>query len=123
MPRNLLVFGAGGGSLSQEWPVVDLFSGAGGMSCGFSRRGSFQVVGAADAQLGKPSSAAGSLGCNASYAANIGLMPVEADLAASAPADVYGAINVAARSPAVLTACPPCSGFSRTMATNHLRDD
>ncbi len=109
--------------MSQEWPVVDLFSGAGGMSCGFSRRGSFQVVGAADAQIGKPSAAAGSLGCNASYAANIGLMPVEADLATSAPSDVCGAMNVAARSPAVLTACPPCTGFSRTMASNHLRDD
>jgi DNA (cytosine-5)-methyltransferase 1 len=109
--------------LSQEWPVVDLFSGAGGMSCGFSRRDGFRVVGAADAQLGKPSAAAGSLGCNASYAANIGLTPVEADLATSVPAEICRAMNVGARVPAVLTACPPCTGFSRTKASNHLRDD
>jgi DNA (cytosine-5)-methyltransferase 1 len=109
--------------LSQAWPVVDLFSGAGGMSCGFSRHAGFGVVGAADAQLGKPSAAAGSLGCNASYAANIGLIPVDADLATSAPADVCDAMNIGARAPAVLTACPPCTGFSRTLASNHLRDD
>src|SRR5271165_5921382 len=109
--------------LSQAWPVVDLFSGAGGMSCGFSRHAGFSVVGAADAQLGKPSAAAGSLGCNASYAANIGLIPVDADLATSAPADVCAAMNIGAGAPAVLTACPPCTGFSRTLASNHLRDD
>ncbi len=109
--------------MSQEWPVIDLFSGAGGMSCGFSRRDGFGVVGAADAQFGKPSAPAGSLGCNASYAANIGLMPVEADLATSEPADVCSAMNIGATPPAVLTACPPCTGFSRTMASNHLRDD
>jgi DNA (cytosine-5)-methyltransferase 1 len=109
--------------LSQPWPVVDLFSGAGGMSCGFSRRADFELIGAADAQLGKPSAAAGSLGCNATYAANIGLTPVEADLASSAPADVCQAMNIGQRAPAVLTACPPCTGFSRTMASNHLHDD
>src|SRR5271165_4167951 len=121
--RNLLGFSSGGGPLSPPWPVVDLFSGAGGMSCGFSRRPGFEVVGAADAQLGKPSAAAGSLGCNASYAASIGLAPVEADLASSSPADVCDAMDIGARAPAVLTACPPCTGFSRTMASNHLRDD
>jgi DNA (cytosine-5)-methyltransferase 1 len=105
------------------WPVADLFSGAGGMSYGFSRRAGFGVVGAADAQLGKPSAAAGSLGCNATYAANIGLAPVQADLGRSAPADVCREMNLGARGVAVLTACPPCTGFSRTMASNHVRDD
>jgi DNA (cytosine-5)-methyltransferase 1 len=109
--------------LSRAWPVVDLFSGAGGMSCGFSRRAGFDVVGAADAQLGKPSAAAGSLGCNATYEANIGVTPIEADLATSLPADVCQAIGLDAHAPTVLTACPPCTGFSRTMASNHLRDD
>jgi DNA (cytosine-5)-methyltransferase 1 len=109
--------------LSQAWPVVDLFSGAGGMSCGFSRHVGFELVGAADAQLGKPSAAAGSLGCNASYAASIGLIPVEADLASSEPADVCAAMDIGPAPPAILTACPPCTGFSRTMASNHLRDD
>ena len=64
--------------MSQGWAVVDLFSGAGGMSCGFSRHPGFELIGAADAQLGKPSSAPGSLGCNATYTANVGLPPVAA---------------------------------------------
>jgi DNA (cytosine-5)-methyltransferase 1 len=109
--------------LSQAWPVVDLFSGAGGMSCGFSRHADFELVGAADAQLGKPSAAVGSLGCNATYATNIGLTPVETDLAVSAPADVCREMKTGAHRPAVLAACPPCTGFSRTKASNHLHDD
>src|SRR6202035_3112499 len=122
-PRNLLVLRPGGGPLSQLWPVVDLFSGAGGMSCGFSRHPAFAIIGAADAQLGKPSAIAGSLGCNASYAANIGLLPVAADLATAPPADVCQAMDMATSRPAVLTACPPCTGFSRAVASNHVRDD
>jgi DNA (cytosine-5)-methyltransferase 1 len=105
------------------WPVVDLFSGAGGMSCGFQRHGDFTVVGAADAQIGKPSAGPGVLGCNASYAASIGIQPVQADLAAADPAEVCRAMGLGSTLPVVLTACPPCTGFSRTMATNHLRDD
>jgi DNA (cytosine-5)-methyltransferase 1 len=109
--------------MSQAWPVVDLFSGAGGMSCGFARHIDFELIGAADAQLGKPSAAAGSLGCNANYAANIGLTPIDADLASVAPTDVCQAMDLGTRTPTVLTACPPCTGFSRTTARNHLRDD
>jgi DNA (cytosine-5)-methyltransferase 1 len=109
--------------LTQAWPVVDLFSGAGGMSCGFSRQPGFELIGAADAQLGKPSAAPGSLGCNASYAANIGLTPAEADLSAADPADVCHTMGLQGRPPVVLTACPPCTGFSRAVASNHLRDD
>lgn len=108
--------------MSQPWSVVDLFSGAGGMSCGFSRQPGFELVGAADAQVGKPSSAPGSLGCNASYAASIGIEPVAADLASADPADVCQAMNLPGRL-TVLTACPPCTGFSRAVASNHLRDD
>jgi DNA (cytosine-5)-methyltransferase 1 len=108
--------------LTQPWPVVDLFSGAGGMSCGFSRRPEFVLAGAADAQLGKPSAAPGSLGCNASYAVNLGLPPVEADLSAADPAQVCESMRLPSR-PVVLTACPPCTGFSRAIASNHLRDD
>jgi DNA (cytosine-5)-methyltransferase 1 len=109
--------------MPEPWPVVDLFSGAGGMSCGFQRHPGFRVVAAVDAQIGKPSAAPGSLGCNASYAVNIGIEPVTADLADCEPADVCAALGLSGRRPAVLTACPPCTGFSRTMAGNHLRDD
>jgi DNA (cytosine-5)-methyltransferase 1 len=93
------------------------------MSCGFSRQGGFRLIGAADAQLGKPSAAPGSLGCNATYAANIGVRPIEADLACAEPAEICGAMGVGDGQPAVLAACPPCTGFSRAVATNHLRDD
>ena len=109
--------------MARPWLMVDLFSGAGGMSCGFSRHPAFEVIGAADAQIGKPSAVAGSLGCNATYTANIGLTPVEADLAEADPAAVCGAMELRGRRPAVLAAGPPCTGFSRTVASNHLRDD
>jgi DNA (cytosine-5)-methyltransferase 1 len=109
--------------VTQAWPVVDLFSGAGGMSCGFSRHPGFELIGAADAQLGKPSAPAGSLACNVTYAANVGLVPVGADLSAADPEDVCQAMGVRARPPVVLAACPPCTGFSRAVASNHLRDD
>jgi DNA (cytosine-5)-methyltransferase 1 len=103
--------------------VIDLFSGAGGMSCGFSRHPGFAVIGAADAQIGKPSAVVGSLGCNATYAANINVTPVEADLARADPSEVCQAMGLRDRRPAVLAACPPCTGFSRAVASNHLRDD
>ena len=109
--------------MAKPWPVVDLFSGAGGMSCGFSCHPGFSLIGAADAQVGKPSSAAGSLGCNATYAANLGIEPVVADLATAGPEDVCAAMALAGSRPAVLAACPPCTGFSRALAVNHLRDD
>src|SRR3954468_9292927 len=74
---------SGGRSRPQaEHTVVDLFSGAGGMSCGFHRHPAFAVVGAADAEIGKPSAGAGTLGCNASYARNIGVEPLAIDLGA-----------------------------------------
>lgn len=102
--------------------VVDLFSGAGGMSCGFARHPAFAVVGAADAQVGKPSSGAGTLGCNESYARNIGVTPLEVDLAAIAPEDLRDRLALPDR-PVVLSACAPCTGFTRTLARNHLVDD
>ena len=109
--------------MTKLWTVIDLFSGAGGMSCGFSRHGGFELIGAVDAQLGKPSAAPGSLGCNASYSANIGLTPVDADLSRSEPAAVCQAMGLGGQHPVVLTACPPCTGFSRAVASNHVRDD
>ena len=106
-----------------RWSVVDLFSGAGGMSYGFHAHPGFQVAGAVDAQLGKPSSGRGTLGCNVSYRANIGRDPLETDLGTADPAEVCAALGVSAGQVTVLAACPPCTGFTRTMARNHLRDD
>lgn len=109
--------------MTTPFTVVDLFSGAGGMSCGFSRHTGFTLIGAADAQLGKPSAAPGSLGCNASYSVNIGLTPVDTDLSDADPSEVCQAMGLRQQHPVVLTACPPCTGFSRAVASNHLRDD
>jgi DNA (cytosine-5)-methyltransferase 1 len=108
---------------SESWSVVDLFSGAGGMSYGFHAHPSFAVVGAADAQIGKPSTARGHLGCNATYSANLGIRPVERDLSVADPVEICQAMNLPDPSPAILCACPPCTGFSRTLAHNHLQDD
>src|SRR3954454_15889000 len=102
--------------------VVDLFAGAGGMSCGFQRHPAFAVVGAADAELGKPSSGAGTLGCNASYRRNIGIEPLAVDLGAVAAEDLRDRLALPVR-PVVLSACAPCTGFSRTLARNHVVDD
>ena len=44
--------------------VVDLFSGAGGMSFGFKAHGAFKLIGAADAEIGKPTAGDGRLQCN-----------------------------------------------------------
>lgn len=105
------------------WSVVDLFSGAGGMSYGFQEHPHFKIIGAADAQMGKPSMVRGTLGCNATYQANIGVRPIDADLATAKPSDVCQAMGLGDLQPTVLCACPPCTGFSRTLAHNHLRDD
>jgi DNA (cytosine-5)-methyltransferase 1 len=102
--------------------VVDLFSGAGGMSTGFARFPNFAVVGAADAEIGKPSSGIGTLGCNGTYRQNIGIDPIAADLGQVDPEDLGAAMGLSG-SPTVLIACPPCTGFSRTLARNHLEDD
>jgi DNA (cytosine-5)-methyltransferase 1 len=107
----------------EPWTVIDLFSGAGGMSYGFHAHPGFRVVGAADAQMGKPSTGHGTLGCNATYSANIGIQPMEADLSTADPLAVCESLGLRGRSPTVLAACPPCTGFTRTLAHNHLRDD
>lgn len=105
-----------------DWEVVDLFSGAGGASYGFAAHPGFRIAGAADAQIGKPSAGAGTLGCNASYARNLAVSPLPADLASADPAELRAALRLR-RDPDVLIACPPCTGFSRTLARNHLVDD
>ena len=65
--------------------VVDLFSGAGGMSFGFHKHADFRIVAAADAELGKPSTGRGKLQCNGTYVKNIGVRPAQLDLSSVRP--------------------------------------
>lgn len=97
--------------------VVDLFSGAGGASAGFRAAG-FELVGAVDAQRGKPSSRTATR-CNATYELNHGIAPLDLDLAAIDPPQLAAHLP----SPDVLIACAPCTGFSQKQAANHLLDD
>jgi DNA mismatch endonuclease Vsr len=92
------------------------------MSCGFQRHPAFTVVGAADAEIGKPSSGAGTLGCNASFRRNIGIAPLSVDLATIGAEELRDRLALPER-PVVLSACAPCTGFSRTLARNHVVDD
>lgn len=102
--------------------VMDLFSGAGGMSAGFAAHPSFRVIGAADAEIGKPSSGIGSLGCNSTYERNIGIRPLQVDLRAIGATDLRERL-CPGETPTVLLACAPCTGFSRAQPTNHVVDD
>ncbi len=109
---------------AKEFAVVDLFSGAGGMSCGFHLHPAFRIVAAADAEQGKPSTGSGRLQCNRTYARNIGINPVSLDLSAIAPKQLKSALSLTDEiSVSVLLTCPPCTGFSRAVPENHVRDD
>ncbi|MCC5974392.1 MAG: DNA cytosine methyltransferase [Rhodobacteraceae bacterium] len=103
--------------------VVDLFSGAGGMSYGFKAHGAFKVIGAADAEIGKPTAGNGRLQCNTTYRNNIGIYPKRVDLADIAAEEIRECLGIGDTEVNVLSVCPPCTGFSRTNPQNHLRDD
>lgn len=104
--------------------VVDLFSGAGGMSFGFHAHSTFQILAAADAEVGKPTAGAGKLQCNSTYSLNIGIQPAKIDLAAIPPHRLRQELKLPDDAKVhVLSTCPPCTGFSRTNPQNHLRDD
>ena len=104
-----------------RWTVLDLFSGAGGFSFGFHAHPGFRVVGAIDVEVGKPSTGHGAIGCNETYAANMQLQPMPLDIATLAPRDLRKAL--AGVEVDVVIAGPPCTGFSRTVPENHLKDD
>jgi DNA (cytosine-5)-methyltransferase 1 len=114
------------------WTVVDLFSGAGGMSSGFIRHGEFRVIAAVDAELGKPCEGKRSLECNRTYAMNIGVTPFAEDLSGLSPQKLAhlisntnpeGAQALERNGLQVLVSCAPCTGYSRTKPGNHLFDD
>lgn len=109
---------------AKQFNVIDLFSGAGGMSYGFHRHPAFRLIAAADAELGKPSLGEGKLQCNLTYAQNIGVAPVKMDLSAVHQTNLAHALHLPEGFQVdVLAACPPCTGFSRANPNNHLVDD
>ncbi|MFJ2632079.1 DNA cytosine methyltransferase [Streptomyces sp. NPDC087422] len=109
----------------QRWTFADLFSGAGGMSYGFHAHGDYEMVGAVDAQVGKPSSGRGTLECNSTYAANMGIEPFGRDIATLSGIELRGLLDerLKGRRLDVLSACPPCTGLSRANPKNHMEDD
>ncbi len=102
-------------SMAKKWNVIDLFSGGGGMSCGFHRHPKFRLVGAVDAQNGKPSSGKGSLECNRTYAKNIGIEPLAADIAALTEAELRAYLFATSGTDHVdvVISCAPCRRCSR----------
>lgn len=109
--------------MNEKLSVVDLFSGAGGMSYGFKAHGSFHMLAAADAEIGKPTAGNGALQCNSTYRKNIGIEPTKINLAEIVVGDLRRLLGIGDKKVNVLSICPPCTGFSRTNPENHLRDD
>lgn len=105
--------------MHSPFTVIDLFSGAGGMSYGFKKNKSFHLIVAFDAEKGKPSNG-DTLDCNSTYKRNMGFEPFKVDLMKIKGNDFLGLVN---DSVDVFIACPPCTGFSRTNPNNHLVDD
>jgi len=106
----------------QIWTVADLFSCGGGTSAGFSRRSKFRVVGAVDYELAKPSGGAGSSDCNATYAANHGVVPLDKDLMVYSPEEFGRDIGVSPGHLDVLISCAPCTNLTRAKPSNHSVD-
>lgn len=92
------------------------------MSIGFMTHPTFRPVFAVDAEVAKPSSRAGSLGCNLSYEANIGIRVRNTDLKVYSPFSLLEESGLRPGELDVLIACPPCTGFSRQLGKNHLED-
>lgn len=106
-----------------ELNFVDLFSCGGGMSTGFTRQGNFRTIGAVDLEVAKPSYGVGATNCNDTYEANLGLRPLSANLANTAPEEISGHFGFTAYDVDVLISCAPCTGFSQKKANNHIEDD
>ena len=93
------------------------------MSFGFKAHGAFEMIGAADAEIGKPTTGDGRLQCNSTYRNNVGIDPKRINLAEVLASDLREALEIGDRRVNVLSVCPPCTGFSRANPQNHLRDD
>lgn len=95
------------------------------MSFGFHSHPAFRIIGAVDLEQGKPSSGSGALECNSTYAANMGLTPLAADLRILTPEALKKHLRATAGTDSVdvLISCAPCTGFSRVIRRNLVEDD
>lgn len=107
---------------AKPWSVADFFSCGGGTSAGFSHRPEFQIVGAVDLELAKPSGGTGASDCNRTYFANHGLQPLNRDMMTLQPADFAEIHGLRAGELDVMISCAPCTHLSRANPGNHLRD-
>jgi DNA (cytosine-5)-methyltransferase 1 len=120
--RALLEEGLGSGRSAGSIQVVDLFSGCGGLSAGFElvgrRFGGYRLVTAAEMDPH----------ANRTYAANLGVEPLEVDLAeaASSPAALAAfreSLQLSPDLPLAVVGGPPCQGFSaHRKRVSHSRD-
>jgi len=114
-------------SKNAPWKVVDLFSGAGGMSYGFASLPEyFDIVAAVDFEVGKPGKTNGKpkrIHCNLTYERNIGVKPMNEDLSVLDPQEFARKTGLRKGDLTVLIACAPCTGFSQKNAQNHVVDD
>lgn len=109
-------------SQSPLWTVADLFSCGGGTSAGFSRRPGFRIVGAVDLEVAKPSGGKGASDCNATYAANHGVVPLNRDMMTLEPEEFAEAASIRPGMLDVMISCAPCTHLSRANPQNHLID-
>lgn len=107
---------------AEKWSVADLFSCGGGTSSGFARRPEFQIVGAVDLELAKPSGGVGASGCNATYLENLGIEPHSRDIMTFSPSEFSRLSGFEKGDLSVLISCAPCTDFTRTKPTNHSLD-
>lgn len=122
--RNLIKMSNRSDNTKMKYNVVDLFSGAGGMSFGFKKHDLFNVIAAADVEYGKPSSGKGKLQCNKTYEKNIGITPKCIDLSTIKREEIKIHLGISEKTKInVLCTCPPCTGFSRANPRNHIVDD
>ncbi len=98
------------------------------MSYGFAHREPFRVIAAVDAEQAKPCEGLGKLDCNATYAANLGIEPLDRDISQLDSEEFLEQIASLVTPPlrrgdlSVLICCPPCTDFSRAKPSNHLFD-
>jgi DNA (cytosine-5)-methyltransferase 1 len=102
--------------------VADFFSCGGGTSAGFSRRAGYQIIGAVDLEVAKPSGGAGASDCNATYAANHGVEPFNRDMMTFQPLEFAELAGLEVGALNVMISCAPCTHLSRANPTNHLTD-